>query len=543
MTEFKNGSWKNWLDDFEFKGPIATPSTQAELLNCVADAVAQGFRVRAVGSGHSYSQCARPRERVVDLRNLRGVFSDVQWRREPPRGLAAGEHFVRVKAGTPIKELNRRLLPARSPDALGLPNMGTFDAQTVAGAISTGTHGTGTRLGSLADLVATIDLATTRRLRLGHVVAEMVRIEPTNGVTDPVAFEADRDEHGMTLIQDDDVFHAAVVSYGCMGIAFAYTLKVVREYWLSETNEATLFSELRRRLDATIEIGGDAVPRVADGSRNFVFVINAAELKGKHGTDDPMCLVTNREQVAVQARPAHWHRSWPPERHGDFWRELGQDLASFNPEKIHDGQGKRIRKAFERDAGKASFVDDRTASASYIVHRREQDDRPDADHSSPPPQALSIELAVRAASIGPLLDAAIAEVASSSLFYSAPISVRFAAASKHFMSSNEGRATAYAEIIIVLPTPIGLGNHVTTRIRDEVAKPELTRLLRALFARRELRGARCHLGKHNDLDGSDIAERFHGFARWRPIYETFNPSGVFDNAFTDQLGISMGSRP
>ncbi len=104
-----------------------------------------------------------------------------------------------------MKELARLHLHEMNPP-MGLPNAGTFDGQTLAGAISTGTHGTGFAAGSLADLVVSLDIVTVTQNEDGSPDVRMRRIEPSAGVTDPAAFERDQDDHGMVLEQDDALF-------------------------------------------------------------------------------------------------------------------------------------------------------------------------------------------------------------------------------------------------------------------------------------------------------------------------------------------------
>ena len=111
----------------------------------VADAAAKGRRVRPVGSGHSFTAIAAPADLQLSLEHLTGVLSAD---RETGR--------VRVLAGTPLRLLTRAL------DVLGLamPNLGDIDAQTISGALSTGTHGTGANLPGLAAATAGLRLVT-----------------------------------------------------------------------------------------------------------------------------------------------------------------------------------------------------------------------------------------------------------------------------------------------------------------------------------------------------------------------------------------------
>ena len=101
-----------------------------------------GLTVRALGSGHSFTPAAATSGAALDLSGWAGVIS-----------ADAGSGLVTVRSGTTIRQLNASL------DVLGLamPNLGDIDAQTIAGTISTGTHGTGARLGGIAAAVAALE--------------------------------------------------------------------------------------------------------------------------------------------------------------------------------------------------------------------------------------------------------------------------------------------------------------------------------------------------------------------------------------------------
>ena len=90
----------------------------------------RGQRVKALGAGHSFTGIAVTTGLHLDLSRLTGFTAiDLEHRR------------VRVLGGTPLHVLN----PALEGIGLALPNLGDIDRQTITGAISTGTHGTGAR--------------------------------------------------------------------------------------------------------------------------------------------------------------------------------------------------------------------------------------------------------------------------------------------------------------------------------------------------------------------------------------------------------------
>ncbi len=138
-------SWSNWAGTVTASPEVLRPSSPEELASSVRAAAEQGRRVRPVGSGHSFTTIARPEDLQLSLEHLSGVVAADR---------ATGR--VRVLAGTPLRVLNRAL------DLLGLamPNLGDIDAQTVAGATSTGTHGTGATLPGLAAGISGLRLVT-----------------------------------------------------------------------------------------------------------------------------------------------------------------------------------------------------------------------------------------------------------------------------------------------------------------------------------------------------------------------------------------------
>jgi len=136
--------WRNWAGTAESTpARVHTPRSESEIAETVATIAANGRSVRAVGSGHSFTPIAVTDSDAIDLRNFTGIAAA-----ERDTGL------VKVRAGTTLRALNAEL------DQLGLAmsNLGDIDAQTISGAISTATHGTGARFQGLAAQVAALDL-------------------------------------------------------------------------------------------------------------------------------------------------------------------------------------------------------------------------------------------------------------------------------------------------------------------------------------------------------------------------------------------------
>ena len=131
--------WRNWSGEQRCRPLlIQRPRTREGLIADVIAANEQDRLLKVAGSGHSFSAAALTDDVMLDLALLDRVL-------EVDR--SAG--LVKVEAGITLHELNRRL------DQLGLAleNLGDIDRQTIAGSISTGTHGTGARFRNLSSLV------------------------------------------------------------------------------------------------------------------------------------------------------------------------------------------------------------------------------------------------------------------------------------------------------------------------------------------------------------------------------------------------------
>ena len=145
MTGRTSTTWSNWAGNVTDSAAVLSPRTQDELVEMVHSSAAAGRRIRPVGSGHSFTPIAQAGDTRLSLRHLSGIVAADR---------ATGH--VRVLAGTPLRVLNRAL------DLLGLamPNLGDIDAQTLAGATSTGTHGTGATLPGLSAGIVGLRLVT-----------------------------------------------------------------------------------------------------------------------------------------------------------------------------------------------------------------------------------------------------------------------------------------------------------------------------------------------------------------------------------------------
>ncbi|MFN2538276.1 MAG: D-arabinono-1,4-lactone oxidase [Mycobacteriales bacterium] len=182
--------WRNWAGNQAMSpAQVVHPRGAEEVAAAVKDAVSAGRRLKAIGSGHSFTGIGLTDGILVELDRHTGVI-DV----DEPAGL------VTVAAGTSLNALNLSL----AERGLGLTNMGDIDVQTVAGAISTGTHGTGRGSGSIAHQVAGLELV----LADGSVVS----CSPT---------------------ERPELFEMARIGLGALGVVTAVTFRTERAFALT----------------------------------------------------------------------------------------------------------------------------------------------------------------------------------------------------------------------------------------------------------------------------------------------------------------------
>ncbi|WP_299087152.1 D-arabinono-1,4-lactone oxidase [uncultured Microbacterium sp.] len=140
------GTWQNWARTEKVRPhTVEYPSTVEAVRRSVRAAAARGRQIKAVGAGHSFTGIAVAPGTLLELTELQGI---VTVDRERSR--------VRMLAGTRLHRIPALL----APYGLAMTNLGDIDRQSIAGAISTGTHGTGTRYGGIATQVVGATLVT-----------------------------------------------------------------------------------------------------------------------------------------------------------------------------------------------------------------------------------------------------------------------------------------------------------------------------------------------------------------------------------------------
>ncbi|HEY7008089.1 MAG TPA: D-arabinono-1,4-lactone oxidase [Jatrophihabitantaceae bacterium] len=195
-------TWTNWSGTVTADVEVATPASVAELQDVVRRA---NGKVKPIGAGHSFTAI--------------GVTDGVQVRPDKLSGVIRADRetgLVTALAGTRLHELNETLWHL----GLSLANLGDIDVQTIAGAISTGTHGTGARLGGLATQVRGMQLVTADG-ELRHV--------------------------------DADLLPAAAVGLGALGVIATVTLECVPAFALAASEAPARLDDVLADLDLNVD--------------------------------------------------------------------------------------------------------------------------------------------------------------------------------------------------------------------------------------------------------------------------------------------------
>lgn len=197
----RSSGWHNWAGNVTARPVrIVAPSSTRELAEVVRRAAEERLKVKAVGTGHSFTTTAATDGLLIRPDRMAGV-----------RELDREAGTVTVAAGTPLRQLNETL----SAHGLSLANMGDIMEQTVAGATATGTHGTGRDSASIAAQIKGLELVT-----------------------------ADGSVLRCSAEENPEIFAAARIGIGALGVVSEITFGVEPEFLLTAREEPMPFDRV-----------------------------------------------------------------------------------------------------------------------------------------------------------------------------------------------------------------------------------------------------------------------------------------------------------
>jgi L-gulonolactone oxidase len=229
--------WRNWAGEVTCEpAEQVRPGGVTEVADAIGRAAAAGRDIRVAGSGHSFTPLVATNGTLLSLERMDRVLDA-----DPASGL------VRVEAGITIRALNAGLAEL----GLAMANLGDIDAQSLAGAVATATHGTGSRLGNISSQVQSVELVDAGgRLR---------------------------------VLDAGDELLAGRVALGALGVVTALTLRCVPAFVLRGEDRVAALEDVLGTLEER-----------ADGHDHFEFYAFPYV---------PRVLTRTNDRVAAAARP------------------------------------------------------------------------------------------------------------------------------------------------------------------------------------------------------------------------------------------------
>jgi FAD-linked oxidoreductase len=426
-------AWTNWARN-QSAAPrrVARAGTAREVAAVVKDAIRRGERVKAVGAGHSFSPVAVPGDVALTLEATEAAVD-----------IDTGTGLAVVPAGLELHRLNRVLWQS----GLSMQNLGDIDAQTMAGAISTGTHGTGARMPGLAAQVRAIEMV----LGDGGIVTCSPEQEP-------------------------DLFAAARVGLGALGVMTRVTVQCEPAYYLEAAEEGLPLDDVLGRLD-----------ELADTSDHFEFYwfphTTIALTKRNTRLASPPAATRSPRRASVEA----------------LVQNAGHELFCRAGRRLP----RQVPVLNRLMAG--SLWPSRYAGASYEVFTTPRKVRFVETEYAIPREATREALArVRALAGTYAWDVTF------------PLEIRFAAADDIPLSTASGRDTAY------------IAAHVY-RGQPYQAYFEALEAVMADY------GGRPHWGKMHSLTASRLRVLYPQFDQFLAVRDKADPDGIFRNHYLDRV--------
>ena len=428
-----NPPWSNWAGTATaVPKRVVRPATTDELAAAVRLSVGDGLKVKAIGAGHSFTPAAVAEGTRVDLGRMTSLIH-----------VDTAAKRVTVQAGMTIAALNAIL----AQHGLAMPNLGDIDVQTISGALATGTHGTGAAYGCLSTFIAGLELVTAT----GEVIH-------CDAGTNP------------------DVFNAARVNVGALGVVSAVTLQCCAAFVLQADERPAPLNDVWAGLDEHI---------AANDHFEFYWFP-----------------YTDRVQLKRNNRVEHADRPLPAWRH---WLD-DQFLSNTAFAGVC-----RLGRAIPATVPTISRVSARALSArTYTAPSHEVFCSPRRVRFT------EMEYGIPREHLREAFDALRKIVDELPFRVIFPVEIRFTAADDIWLSHGYGRDSAYIAI------------------HQYAGAPFAEYFVRFEEVCRDL-GGRPHWGKMHHRDAAALASVYPRFEDFRAVRDKLDPARVFANAYTDQV--------
>ncbi|WP_432983818.1 D-arabinono-1,4-lactone oxidase [Dactylosporangium sp. CA-233914] len=423
--------WTNWAgNQSATPARVAHPGSAAELGELIRAAAGEGVTVKAVGNGHSFTPTALTDGVRVELDRMASL-------------VRVDGNLVTVQAGMKLSALNAIL----AANGLAMPNLGDIDAQTISGALSTGTHGTGAAYGCLSTFIEALTLVT-----------------------------ADGTELSCSATQNPDLFAAARVSIGALGVLSSVTLRCARAFTLRADERPAHLGDVWSGLDEHI-----------GGNEHFEFYW--------FPYTDRVQMKRNNTVPAADTPLPGWRR----------W--LDDDFLSNTV----FGAACRLGRAFPATVPPVSRISARALSArTYTAASHEVFCTPRRV------RFVEMEYGLPRAALREAFDGLRSVVAGLPYKIQFPVEVRFTAADDIWLSHGYGRDNAY----IAIHQYVGAPYEEYFRRFEAITTPL---------------GGRPHWGKMNFRDAESLSRAYPRFADFTAMRDKLDPNRVFANVYTERV--------
>jgi FAD/FMN-containing dehydrogenase len=238
-------------------------ATTEKIQSMIGDAADDGEHLRALGGGWSFSRVAVTKGRLLNTKPLNWMFT-ISSRNVSPNYAGERTNLLFAQCGTGIMELNDYLKSQRK----SLKTTGASNGQTIAGALSTGTHGSAIDVGAIPNYVVGLHLIVGRSR---HVWLERESY--------PVVSNAFVNRLGAELIRDDTLFNAALVSFGSFGVIHGVMLETEPIYLLEAFRQKLPFDSALKNAVETLDFSGVQLPHGSERPYHFQIVFNPFDTK------------------------------------------------------------------------------------------------------------------------------------------------------------------------------------------------------------------------------------------------------------------------
>ena len=483
------------------------PASLSDLVGVVTDAGKKKAPVRAIGSGHSFSDITNSQDAILvdPSKHLKQVFAvDLSI-------LNAGAdatNAIRAQCGITVAAFNQEL-DARG---LGLINMGAYDGQTISGALSTGTHGSGKDYGPMADFLLSIVLVTEN--------GKVYQIEPSpefaiGPITDPAKFPGhllEAPDIAVELKQDSTWFNAAKVAMGCLGLIYSYTIRVQPAFSISEVRTMTTWEDIKPQLSASWP------PPILDDTDHFELIINPYDDDDGHHK----CVTVERMR-----KPLSKPRG---ERLCAFWQWVEDQSVKHSQAMVallNTAHSLWLtRSLIDTALGYLPDMDPPYVDISHKVLTLGVENTA---------KAWALEMHFNAANdcigtIDKVLTAFQSLGVDKKWFIAGPLGIRFVKSSEALIAPQAGRFTCTVECDMLY----GINN-----------AQDLLREIKNRICDQSTLVGNDSIRVHWGLDwgyttADDVRKWYPELEKWQAVYREVNTTGMFDNSFTKRL--RFGSR-